>query len=76
MKIYQSLSLRTLAVFSLSMCNGSHRPAEAKGKQSDYIRFGMDYDKWLSNCNKLLTETNVDLNIMVTFMQEYLVDLF
>ena len=33
MKIYQSLSLRTLAVFSLGMCNGSHRPAEAKGKQ-------------------------------------------
>ena len=33
MKIYQSLSLRTLAVFSLSMCTGSHRPAEAKGKQ-------------------------------------------
>jgi hypothetical protein len=33
MKIYQSLSLRTLAVFSLSMCKGSHRPAEAKGKQ-------------------------------------------
>ena len=33
MKIYQTLSLRTLASFSLSMCNGSHRPAESKGKQ-------------------------------------------
>ena len=33
MKIYQSLSLRTLASFSLSMANGSHRPAESKGKQ-------------------------------------------
>ena len=33
MKIYGSLSLRTLAAFSLSMCNGSHRPAESKGKQ-------------------------------------------
>jgi hypothetical protein len=33
MKIYQSLSLRTLAVFSLCMCNSSHRPAEGKGKQ-------------------------------------------
>ena len=33
MKIYQSLGLRTLASFSLSMCNGSHRPAESQGKQ-------------------------------------------
>jgi hypothetical protein len=33
MKTYQSLSLRTLAAFSLSMSNGSHRPAECKGKQ-------------------------------------------
>lgn len=33
MNIYQSLSLRTLASFSLSMCSGSHRPAESTGKQ-------------------------------------------
>ncbi len=33
MNIYQSISLQTLAAFSLSMCNGSHRPAESKGKQ-------------------------------------------
>ena len=33
MKIYQTMSLRTLASFGLSMCNGSHRPAEAQGKQ-------------------------------------------
>jgi hypothetical protein len=33
MDIYQSLSMRTLASYSLSMCNGSHRPAELKGKQ-------------------------------------------
>jgi hypothetical protein len=35
LKIYQSMSIRTLAAFGLSMCNGSHRPAEAtsKGKQ-------------------------------------------
>ena len=34
MNIYQSLSLRTLATFSLAMCTRSHRPAESKGKQS------------------------------------------
>jgi hypothetical protein len=33
MKIYQSLSLRTLAAYSLSMCNGSHRPAESEKRQ-------------------------------------------
>ncbi len=33
MKIYQTLSLRTLTAFSLSMCNGSHRPVESQGKQ-------------------------------------------
>ena len=33
MRIYQTLSLRTLASFSLSMCNGSHRPADCRGKQ-------------------------------------------
>lgn len=41
--------------------------AEAAGKQCDYIRYGMDYDKWLSNCRKLLSSTKADLNIMVTF---------
>ena len=33
MNIYESISLRTLAAFSLSMTNGSHRPAESQGKQ-------------------------------------------
>jgi hypothetical protein len=33
MKIYQSMSLRTLASFGLSMCNGSHRSAQGQGKQ-------------------------------------------
>ncbi len=33
MKIYQTLSLRTLASFSLSMCNDSHRPTSSQGKQ-------------------------------------------
>jgi hypothetical protein len=34
MKIYQTMSLRTLASFGLSMCNGPHRPAEAQSKQT------------------------------------------
>lgn len=40
---------------------------EAQGPHADYIRYGMDYNKWFENCRKLLANTNVDLNIMVTF---------
>lgn len=41
--------------------------AEAKGAQSDYIRYGMNYDQWMANCRKVLEQTDVDVNIMVTF---------
>jgi hypothetical protein len=34
MKIYHSMRLRTLASFGLSMCNGSHRPAQGKGNKN------------------------------------------
>jgi organic radical activating enzyme len=30
--------------------------AEAYGEKAEYIRFGMDYKTWLSNCNKYLAE--------------------
>jgi pyruvate-formate lyase-activating enzyme len=40
---------------------------EAHGEQANYIRHGMNYEKWLANCRKLLSNTKVDLNIMVTF---------
>ena len=41
--------------------------AEATGKQCDYIRSGMNYDQWLSNCRKVLALTKVDVNVMITF---------
>jgi organic radical activating enzyme len=40
---------------------------EAHGKQADYIRYGMDYDKFMSNCRRFLSETDARLNFMVTF---------
>ncbi len=49
MKIYQTLSLRTLAVYSLSMCNSSHRPAQSKGKQN------RTRDKAVRGCGTALT---------------------
>jgi organic radical activating enzyme len=41
---------------------------EAHGAQADYIRFGMDYTKWLSNCEKYLSELPTQkLVIMSTY---------
>ncbi len=34
LRVYYLSTLRTLAVYSLRMCNSSHRPAESKGKQN------------------------------------------
>lgn len=41
--------------------------AEAFGDQCDYIRYGMNYDKFISNIEKVLKETNINVNFMITF---------
>jgi len=41
---------------------------EAHGKKADYIRYGMDYTKWLLNCEKYLQKVpNRKLVIMSTY---------
>jgi len=41
---------------------------EAHGKAAEYIRYGLDYDLWLDNCNKFLTELpGCKLGIMSTY---------
>jgi len=41
---------------------------EAKGKQAEYTRFGLEYDKFWQNVDKILTELpKVTVNIMATF---------
>ncbi len=43
---------------------------EAYGERSEYIRFGLDYNKWLENCQKLLTEidsNNLEIVVMSTY---------
>lgn len=41
---------------------------EAAGKQAEYIRFGLNYDKWTENCHKILGEIpNSQLTIMAAF---------
>ncbi len=42
---------------------------EATGQQAEYIRYGMNYDRFMSNVRRYLTETgpNSRVNFMVTF---------
>lgn len=41
---------------------------EAHGKQAEYIRFGLDYNRWLSNCHRVLAEIpNSNLTVMAAF---------
>lgn len=42
--------------------------AEAHGKQSEYIRFGMDYDMWLANMHRTYREVpGIQFTIMSTY---------
>ena len=43
--------------------------AEAAGRAAEYIRFGMQYDRFLGNVRRFLRETRADsrINFMVTF---------
>ena len=41
---------------------------EAKGKQAEYVRFGLDYNKFWNNIDKILTKLpKVTINVMATF---------
>jgi len=41
---------------------------EAYGKRAEYIRYGLDYNKWLNNCHRILSEiSDSKLTIMSTY---------
>lgn len=41
---------------------------EAHGRQAEYIRFGLNYEEWKSNCNRILKEVpNSKLTVMSTY---------
>jgi len=41
---------------------------EAKGKQAEYIRYGLDYNKWMDNCHRVLREIpRAKLTVMSTY---------
>ena len=57
--IKQSNNLKELRLFT---------SAEAHGKQAEYIRFGMNYDLWLHNLNRLFKEVpGIQITIMSTY---------
>ncbi len=39
---------------------------EATGKQAEYIRYGMEYERFISNLMRVLVETNATVGIMTT----------
>ena len=41
---------------------------EAHGKRAEYIRFGMNYDRWLANCHRVLAEIpDSQLTVMAAY---------
>lgn len=41
---------------------------EAHGKRAEYIRFGLNYDKWYKNCDRILSEIpDSNLTLMCTY---------
>ncbi len=45
---------------------GVYTSLESTGAQAEYSRYGLDFEKWKSNMDKLLTNTNVRIVIMTT----------
>lgn len=47
---------------------GIYTSCEAKGKKADYIRTGLNYEEWLNNCRRYLSEIpNSSLYLMCTY---------
>lgn len=40
---------------------------EAHGKQAEYIRYGLNYDKLIENINKVFSEVPIEITIMCTY---------
>lgn len=45
-----------------------HASCDSHGSAAEYARYGLVYNKWLSNCQRLINEiSNVKIDIMVTY---------
>ena len=74
-KIREANAIRSFKIFT---------SCEAKGRQAEYIRYGLDYNRWLDNCDRILSKTpNSKLTIISTYnalsvssFKEFLDDVF
>lgn len=41
---------------------------ESTGARAEYVRFGLDYDRWLRNCDRILTALYGKMNLVFAFM--------
>lgn len=49
-------------------CFKLYTSCEAKGNKAEYIRHGLDYNKWIDNCHRVLREIpNAKLTVMSTY---------
>ena len=56
--------VKTIKVKSITI----HASCDTSGEAAEYARHGLDYQKWLSNCYRILNEIpKVKLDIMVTY---------
>jgi organic radical activating enzyme len=56
--------VKKLKVKSLTI----HTSCDAHGSAAEYARHGLDYNKWLKNCQRILDEIpNAKLDVMVTY---------
>lgn len=57
--IQQNKSVKSFKVYTSN---------EAHGKHSEYIRFGLNYDKWLKNCHRVLNDVpDSHLTVMAAY---------
>jgi pyruvate-formate lyase-activating enzyme len=58
-RIYDKKSIKSFKIFT---------SCEAHGKKAEYIRHGLNYNKWLDTCDKLLSELpKLKITIMSTY---------
>jgi organic radical activating enzyme len=58
-RIYDKKCVKTFNIFT---------SCEAHGKKADYIRHGLDYNKWLDTCDRLLSELpELKITVMSTY---------
>jgi organic radical activating enzyme len=58
-KLYAAKAVKNMVIFT---------SCEAKGPKAEYIRHGLEYDRWLRNVDRILTECpDISISVMSTY---------